>query len=281
MSGFKALSTGLSALVLIAVIGSDAPDVQGQANDDERGQGQIVGEISRTFDEQETELIEDAVAILNDEMFGPELRRNYTSETLRTSLMPHVNVDVGEELRALILRRIQGRDSSRTEGTHYAIEVLREQLHALASRDIKVRILAPSDEQTDFPGCIENTNKDLRKVIGWACPGTARIEFRESERSTASRRMFSKRLSGQFEVVLNQSKMAEKYNPRYWAGNLAHEISHNLGHMHPMNTTAGDGWLPFVVGCTIRHEGEYQVDTPCSPRLRCTGVDGYCVMMEE
>jgi hypothetical protein len=124
----------------------------------------------------------------------------------------------------------------------------------LAERLLDERVLQVVDEAIDENDCFQVTSRVLRK-LGVTVRDALRKQFellkRRSElpvlridayrsEKTAARAKLETivlesdgRVSGSFAIEINRNYLSRNSSAEWWAGAIAHEMLHNLGHSHP------------------------------------------------
>ena len=162
----------------------------------------IVADVDSAFSDQQAALIHAAVEVVNKRLFAPEVTLNL--DEIRDSWKVDVDADVWKAINEL---------PKQERVAQHQIDLLEKQLAELSKQRFVVKI--------------DHFHKDS-DLWGEAEIGTVMCSRDESGNSV---------LSGHFEISLNgfHLEASDEWQDKdvyVWAVVIAHEMLHNLGHVH-------------------------------------------------
>lgn len=195
----------------------------------------IVAELSGDFSSQQESLIEESVALLTRQMMDPAIRENMDE------ISASWNVSLDE--RSWERSQQDQVDDPRWNEQH---EFLDFHLAAMDQKEIRLRLSLFDDESGRW---------------GKAGIGIVQCRYQPDVIGT---------FDGQFAVDLNNRFLGntsrwQGTDPRVWAMIFAHEMLHNLGHMHGDRSELTQ--MIAFERC-LYYEGQYSVRLQC-PQYEC------------
>ena len=110
---------------------------------------------------------------------------------------------------------------------------------------------SPGNDEPPFPHVHLNAYHEESEVLGRAALNEVTIKYAGNN---------TYRQLGEFKVDLNRYQLGaggEGSDPEWWAGTIAHEMLHNLGHKHEENDYT-DEWQINVFKSAVVHNGYYR-----------------------